>query len=510
MLLDCMIPLRSAHFLSFLLITLLLIRPGTPNLYTGMSSSGSSSIRGSLGPDKPSDASESTSANASKGHLPLDVEGYPVAPLELELQQVHIYMRHGERTPVGVRMADPPASIPAHWTFCKTARDFRASVASGSPYVPGAPKSARQDGTGYEEALPTRRIVEWKDGSVAPGECLLGELTDIGRQSTYNFGKALRQLYIDRLGFLPDVACSNDEIYLRSTNVPRTIESLQQTIHGLYPVSKSSDDFTPQLRIRNSRDENLFGNTLACKRLEILQSGFAQAAAAEWNDTLAPLDKKISKYLGGNPIRLDGKPRASGILDTLMAAEAHGITVPSEFREPGVTNVIEKAVVHEWFADKTEEVRKLGMGPLLSDLSSKLQAKAERGEQDPLKILIHSTHDTSIAGLCSTLDVFDEKWPSFASAVTFELFKLRPQSDSPHMPVWQRILAPFQRLNNLPKHYVRVRYQNQNLRLPLCADEGKHLPSAPEFCALDAFRERVQQLTPMDWEAECAPAGQSF
>lgn len=49
------------------------------------------------------------------------------------------------------------------------------------------------------------------------------------------------------------------------------------------------------------------------------------------------------------------------------------------------------------------------MGPLLSDLSSKLQAKAERGEQDPLKILIHSTHDTSIAGLCSTLDVFDEK-----------------------------------------------------------------------------------------------------
>ena len=29
------------------------------------------------------------------GALPLDVDGYPVAPAGLELQQVHIYVRHG-------------------------------------------------------------------------------------------------------------------------------------------------------------------------------------------------------------------------------------------------------------------------------------------------------------------------------------------------------------------------------------------------------------------------------
>lgn len=32
---------------------------------------------------------------ATKGHVPLDVDGYPVAPAELELEQVHIYVRHG-------------------------------------------------------------------------------------------------------------------------------------------------------------------------------------------------------------------------------------------------------------------------------------------------------------------------------------------------------------------------------------------------------------------------------
>ena len=94
-------------------------------------------------------------------------------------------------------------------------------------------------------------------------------------QSTFNFGSGLRKLYVDRhvrtaalhtslqpvltvtfhpvrrrLKFLPDVVHSNDEIYLRTTNIPRTIESLQQILHGLYPVSKSAQDFVPHLRIR--------------------------------------------------------------------------------------------------------------------------------------------------------------------------------------------------------------------------------------------------------------------
>ncbi|KAG1849385.1 hypothetical protein C8R48DRAFT_778622 [Suillus tomentosus] len=40
-------------------------------------------------------------------------ESYPVTPEGLDLEQVLIYVRHGERTPVRVRMSDPPASIPA-------------------------------------------------------------------------------------------------------------------------------------------------------------------------------------------------------------------------------------------------------------------------------------------------------------------------------------------------------------------------------------------------------------
>ncbi|KAI0777216.1 phosphoglycerate mutase-like protein [Trametes elegans] len=439
--------------------------------------------------------------SVQKGHVPLDVEGYPLAPPGLELEQVHIYVRHGERSPVGVRMAGPPANMPEHWMFCNTARQFRAAVAS-TPEGQDVPFPAVQMNPAAEE-LSARRVVERRDGTAVVGECLLGELTDVGRESTYRFGNSLRKLYVDRLGFLPDIVKSNDEIYLRSTNMPRTIESLQQIVHGLYPTTKHAEDFVPQLRIRNGRDENLFGNTLACKRLEILGVGFARAAAAAWNTTLEPLDKKLSKYIGGNPIRLDGQPRASGILDTVRAAEAHGVPVPPEFKEEGVIDLIEKAVVTEWFADRTEEVRRLGMGPLLSDLARKMQAKAQRGDADPTKILIHSTHDTCLAGLSSTLEIFDEKWPAFTAAVTFELFKRRQPTVQASSP-WQNVLSLLGRSQNPTEHYVRVRYQNENKALPACAEEGKHLPGSPEFCTLAAFRERVKELTPDDWEAECS------
>lgn len=49
------------------------------------------------------------------------------------------------------------------------------------------------------------------------------------------------------------------------------------------------------------------------------------------------------------------------------------------------------------------------MGRLLDDLQRKMQLKAEGNIKQP-RLLIHSTHDTALAGLCQTLDVFDERY----------------------------------------------------------------------------------------------------
>lgn len=404
--------------------------------------------------------------------VPLDVEGYPVAPEGLDLKQVHVYVRHGERTPVRVRMSDPPASIPADWQMCNTAKSFHETVAAHSLAI--------DDGLWY------RKVVENKHGKTAEGLCLLGELTDIGKKSTYSFGMALRNLYVDRLKFLPTKLEDERLTYFRSTNVERTIESLQHIIHGVYPPSTCAPGTIPSIIVRHAIDENLISNALACKRLALLELQFAEAAVAVWNSRLEPLDKKVSKYIGGRPLRLDGTPRASGILDTVFSAAAHGFRVPPEFMDDNVVGLIEAAVTAEWFdIFKSEDGRRLGMGRLLADVSEKMQRKTQLNSRDPTKLLVHTTHDSTLAALLCTFDVFDDKWPPFTSSVTFELFRRRTPASQQTNISGLRALSSLWRQQD--EHYVRMRYKNKNMVLPMCAEEGKYLSGLPEFCTLEVF-----------------------
>lgn len=49
------------------------------------------------------------------------------------------------------------------------------------------------------------------------------------------------------------------------------------------------------------------------------------------------------------------------------------------------------------------------MGRNLNDLQARLHHKATQGVKDPLRIAVMGCHDTSIAGMLSSLDVFDNK-----------------------------------------------------------------------------------------------------
>jgi len=110
---------------------------------------------------------------------PLDVEGYPLAPPELQLEQVHVFVRHGmlpqtklspqrltrdsssryigERTPVRIRMTDPPASLPARWQMCFAARQFSEAVNLTVPTVPS------------QRTLWFKKVTEAAEGNTAPG-----------------------------------------------------------------------------------------------------------------------------------------------------------------------------------------------------------------------------------------------------------------------------------------------------------------------------------------------------
>lgn len=83
---------------------------------------------------------------------------------------------------------------------------------------------------------------------------MLGELTDLGRASSHLIGTRLRNLYTEKLGFLPDRLNPGDDamIYFRSTNMSRTIQSLEGVVRGLLPQTQesTSNAFSPTLLVR--------------------------------------------------------------------------------------------------------------------------------------------------------------------------------------------------------------------------------------------------------------------
>ncbi|PSR83614.1 histidine acid phosphatase [Coniella lustricola] len=490
-------------------------------------------------------------------------------PPELQLQQVQILLRHGERTPVAPRFQN--AGLQGFWPYCTAVRHLRDAVLERG-----------KDGKG--EVFST---LEWKrrletfgaaDDSpvVASGPageldsvCDMGMLTDTGRLTTLQLGERLRGLYVDRLGFLPKTIDSADFIYLRTTPVPRSMQSLQQAFTGLYPTPTRGPNFPPPtILTRALSDETLLPNDGHCRRFAILARAFGQRTADRWNgtDDMAYLTKLIGKWMpeaGPQQVAVDSKPRLSGIMDTINATLAHGpeTRLPKEFYDPKAREIIDKIGVEEWFGGykESEEYRKLGVGGLLGDITARMVGSVEHsladgqyeimrttgpnaGQHRAVKFGMSCAHDTTLAGALTSLGAFDGyRWPPFTSHIAFELFRKADGSGagaaesnkaevvpvvkaSPSTSSWFSSLfssgapagqppsgigrKPTEELSHAEKltldgYYVRIRYNDEIMKVPGCKAPGKHYKGDDSLCTLAAFKSVVDKFTPQDWKDEC-------
>ena len=284
------------------------------------------------------------------------------------------------------------------------------------------------------------------------GICQLGELTDAGRQTTYDLGRRLRHLYVDQLKFMPALISDSDMIYLRSTPIPRALESVQQTFWGMYPLTARTASFpAPTIVTRTPADETLFPNDGNCRRFAQLSRAFAQRTADRWNDSddMNYLNKLISKWMpeASPTVAVDGHPRLSGIMDTINSTLAHGpeTRLPKEFYDEKGRAIIDKIGVEEWFSGYAEnkEYRRLGIGALAGDIVERMGAVVDgsglsineiggenghagtgRGGEKSIRFALSGCHDTTLAALLTGLGAFDgEKWPPYTSHIAVEMFR---------------------------------------------------------------------------------------
>ncbi|OJJ45749.1 hypothetical protein ASPZODRAFT_68749 [Penicilliopsis zonata CBS 506.65] len=362
-------------------------------------------------------------------------------PKHLKLQLVQVFLRHGERTPVSSRFQN--AGLSPYWPYCNVARQMIQMASS---------KQDLSEWNGFQwrrkmEAFGNNdeAVVATGPGGQMEGMCSHGELTDKGRETTFALGQRLRHLYIDQLGFMPDIKSDTEDMYLRATPIPRALESLQQAFWGLYPASNRTADFPPPVIVgRSFSEETLFPNEGNCRRFRQLARLFADRAAVRWNKTeeMDYLNSLWSKWMPENSpkVAVDSHPRLSGIMDTINATDAHGsgTRLPSEFYDKKGREFMDKIAVEEWFAgyQESNEYRKLGIGALLGDVVDRMVSTAVDGgwrsdttaSGNPaagkaIKMALSGCHDTTLAAILASLGAYqNEKWPPFTSSVAIELF----------------------------------------------------------------------------------------
>ena len=252
---------------------------------------------------------------------------------------------------------------------------------------------------------------------------------------------------------MPEHIDDGTSIYLRSTPIPRALESVQQAFTGMYPRNKRTDKFgRPIIVTRTLTDETLYPNEGNCQRLAQLRFAFGERAAQRWNESkeMDYLNGLMSKWMPETSPRVavNSKPRLTGIADTINSTLAHGplTKLPKEFYDPTALGIIDRIVVEEWFGGYQEsaEYRQLGIGPLAGDIVTRMTRSLSRNHdnysedrinkggprygkkdgEDRLRFALSGCHDSTIAAILSSLGAFKgERWPPYTSYVAFELFR---------------------------------------------------------------------------------------
>ena len=183
-------------------------------------------------------------------------------PAESRIVQVVSVSRHGDRSPLAVLPHEREESgvrwecgLPVYASVGATAGYAHEYVAPAGPYA--------------------ARV--WK------GNCTDGQLTLRGGEQCYAMGRALREVYVEKLGLLPREYDST-ALYVESSEFERTRESMMSMMLGLYPPATRNGKVV-RYSIQGSSGTQLYPNTKACPRLARLE--VENENRTEWRERMA-------------------------------------------------------------------------------------------------------------------------------------------------------------------------------------------------------------------------------
>ncbi|KAF1313205.1 Histidine acid phosphatase, partial [Globisporangium splendens] len=357
-----------------------------------------------------------------------------VLPRELVLRHVLLFHRHGDRAPVLTTIGDKWVMTPEELAFWAdkvatkeqlTRLERTGKLVGADPTLPPPPPSKR----GYE----------------AP----LGELTQKGVQHMRGKGKKLREKY----GHLVADASPEDKehVYVLSSSVPRTVQSVQCLLHGMFhddddidqvveavdaaateaaaaPSATSTETTVaastgPTFHIRTYERNVLapYHSLRVFMEIEAIVSDEVEKRAQQDKDEMSALAAHLRQALG---IADDIPFPWTAVRDGLTCRIAHDLPLP-EGITPEIVDQISEYDAWLWYRlyEKKEfcfKAFKYGVEEVYTHLK-KIVTESPRPAP---KLSFFSAHDNSIVALVSALQLrVGHELPEYGTIVAFEIYE---------------------------------------------------------------------------------------
>ncbi|KAM9307681.1 prostatic acid phosphatase-like [Gastrophryne carolinensis] len=313
----------------------------------------------------------------------------------------------------------------------------------------------------------------WPDG--------FGQLTQLGMEQQYELGKYLRKRYY---GFINETY-SRQEVFVRSTDMDRTIMSVLVNLAGLFPPVERqiwNQNFTwqpiPVHTVPLQEDNMLYMSETNCPSyVELQKETYASKELHDLKEPYMDFVKTLQNVTGYSAEQLNDGYILWTLYDSLLCESLHNYTLPDWV----TTDVMDKLLhLSEISMDslygiyKQHEKSRLMGGVLVKQVLENItEATASPSK---LRLIMYSAHDTTLAALHMALNVSNGKLPPYASCHFFELYQ-----------------------DENGTHSIEMYYRNDSSVDPYPVT----LPGCSLSCPLDRFTDLTSSIIAQDWKKEC-------
>ncbi|CAF4747263.1 unnamed protein product [Pieris macdunnoughi] len=312
----------------------------------------------------------------------------------------------------------------------------------------------------------------WGEESFWPVK--FGQLTNIGKMQHYKLGQWLRQRYVN---FITD-EFDPEAVYVRSTDVDRTLMSAQANLAGMYPPDVNST-WNPKLfwqpipvHTEPEVNDEILAMKKECKMYEKLKKVYLNSEVyknrlRQYEDLM----DYLTKYTGR---KIRDYEDISSIYSTLKIEALYNFTLPNWTHAVFPDKMKSPACYSFTTATATPAMTRFMIGPLVKHILK--QALSVILGDSKLRLSMYSGHDFTIGNVLNGLSVYNGNCPEYTSTILFEFIEKESE------------------------YYIQLSYRNST---EIVEPHVLNIPNCGELCPLQHFIQLYEDIIVVDWETEC-------